>query len=100
MSCVDDEQFNNTLEEQTLKLNKGDICILFTDGVNEAINERNEEFSFNNLKLFVQNYILKGKELNNTASDVTLEIVNQLNKFKGNIESNDDITIVTIVYTG
>ncbi len=100
LSCVDDEQFNNTLEEQTLKLNKGDICILFTDGVNEAINERNEEFSFNNLKLFVQNYILKGKELNNTASDVTLEIVNQLNKFKGNIESNDDITIVTIVYTG
>ena len=91
-------RFNELLEEQKLKMNKGDICVLFTDGVNEAMNSKKEQYDFERLRLLLQNYQLPNK--GNKAQNLTMEIVNQVDKFRENSEVNDDIAIISIIYDG
>ena len=41
---VKDFSFADKIEECTLKMNKNDFCVLFTDGLNELRNEKDEEY--------------------------------------------------------
>ena len=79
-------------------MKKGDICVLFTDGVNEAMNSKKEQYDFERLRLLLQNYQLPNK--GNKAQNLTMEIVNQVDKFRENSEVNDDIAIISIIYDG
>jgi sigma-B regulation protein RsbU (phosphoserine phosphatase) len=82
--------FEKSLVEEEVKLSPGQIYAFFTDGVTEAMNERNELFGDENL-----NAILKNKSKARSV-DIVNEIWNSVQSFRGEAEVNDDMTMVVV----
>jgi serine phosphatase RsbU (regulator of sigma subunit)/HAMP domain-containing protein len=74
-----------------LSLKKGDLLFLYTDGVTEARNVDEEEFGVSGLKKFLAKP--RGKD---PAKDLMAEITN----FSRHSNQHDDITAVSIEFTG
>ncbi|MBN2159694.1 MAG: SpoIIE family protein phosphatase [Spirochaetes bacterium] len=76
-----------------VKLNVGDIVVLYTDGVTEMRNEQGEEFGIQRLnKLVVENNNLNPEEF------VQL-LVAELEKFRGEEPPHDDTTMLVLKRT-
>ena len=76
--------------EESLQLNHGDTLVMFTDGVNEAINSSNEEFG--NARL---DNIIRG--LSNASSQQIIESVKDgIKEFVDGAEQSDDITMLVL----
>jgi len=82
--------FEKSLVEEEVKLSPGQIYAFFTDGVTEAMNEKNELFGDENL-----NAILKNKS-KARSSDIVNEIWSSVRSFRGEAEVNDDMTMVVV----
>jgi serine phosphatase RsbU (regulator of sigma subunit) len=82
--------FEKSLVEEKVKLSSGQIYAFFTDGVTEAMNEKNELFGDENL-----NKILKNKS-KASSSEVLNEIWSSIQSFRGEAEVNDDMTMVVV----
>lgn len=82
--------FNNTLREVNMQLIAGDILVLYTDGITEAINKKEEEFGLINLL-----DAIRISSRGNAASIVN-NIVERINRFTGNIPQQDDLTLVVL----
>lgn len=82
--------FDKSLVEEEVKLNPGQTYAFFTDGVTEAMNERNELFGDENL-----NTILKNKT-NARSIEIINEIWSSIKTFRGDAEVNDDMTMVVV----
>ena len=82
--------FEKSLIEEEVKLSPGQIYAFFTDGITEAMNERNELFGDENL-----NSILKNKTKVRSA-DIVNEIWHSIKTFRGEAEVNDDMTMVVV----
>ncbi|MEO8169048.1 MAG: PP2C family protein-serine/threonine phosphatase, partial [bacterium] len=68
-------------------IGKGERILLYTDGVTEAVNERNELYdSFMPLKQFIQ------KTQSPTAEHFIQELIADIRRFCGNASQADDIT--------
>jgi serine phosphatase RsbU (regulator of sigma subunit) len=77
-------------EETHVSLNQGDRVVFYTDGVVEAMNDREELYGFERLSSSVQ----EGRDL---AADVLLEkLMADVTHFVGGVEQHDDITIVVV----
>ncbi len=76
-------------EERVLE--KGSRLILYTDGVTEAENARQQLYGEDRLLTFA-NAIQKEKD----SKAVTDELLQDIKEFTGDAEQNDDITILTI----
>jgi sigma-B regulation protein RsbU (phosphoserine phosphatase) len=77
-------------EEKEITLRQGDILVLFTDGVTEAVNRRNEMFGQERLaKLVVENKNLSAKELINKIEQSVLEFGEGQPQF-------DDLTLLAV----
>lgn len=73
-----------------IMLSKGDIMLLFTDGVSEAMNASGDQYSENRL-------IEKVTELkNNSAHDIARTIIEDVQKFSSKSKYSDDKTIVVV----
>jgi len=69
---------------------KNDIIIQTTDGIDEAMNSKDEEFGTERLnKAILKNTGKSPQELING-------VIDELNNFTGNIEQHDDITIIAV----
>lgn len=80
----------STYEEDELKLNSGDLVVVFSDGITEAMNENNEVFSLEKLNEIVkENAELSANELHDT-------IYNAVKTHAQNAEQSDDITLLII----
>ena len=78
------------LEENPIKLSEGDALILFTDGIHEARNEREEEYGMERLANIVP-------ELSkNDATSMANSIIEDVMKFVGNAEQYDDMTLLVL----
>lgn len=74
--------------EKTIQLQEGDLLVLYTDGVTEAVNRQNQEFGRERLATL-------GRQLNRMpARQVVQEIRQGLGKFSEGKPFADDITIV------
>ena len=82
--------FDKSLIEEEVKLSPGQIYAFFTDGVTEAMNERNELFGDDKL-----NAILKNKSKIRSA-EIVNEIWHSVKSFRGEAEINDDMTMVVV----
>jgi len=77
-------------ESETIQLEKGDIVVLFTDGVTEAKNRNDEEFSDQKLES-----LLCRKSF--TSSQEILELIKgEIDKFVSGEPQSDDITMITL----
>jgi sigma-B regulation protein RsbU (phosphoserine phosphatase) len=84
------ELFADSLEEKEIPIKPHDIFIFSSDGVNEAMNEKNEFFGYEKVI-----EILKRKDNANSDEIVSLT-VQSLEKFRGIKDPNDDITLVVM----
>lgn len=88
ISC--DPLFNNSLKEVSFQMHPGDIIVLYTDGITEAVNDKREEFGLTNLLEAIK------ISSSGTASDIVNNIVERINRFTGDMPQRDDITLVVM----
>jgi len=83
-------RFENNLKEMEIKLNNNDIITLFTDGINESINEHLEEFGYEKLeKIITENSHL-------TAEEISNKIISSISIYTKDSSQRDDITLVIL----
>jgi sigma-B regulation protein RsbU (phosphoserine phosphatase) len=85
---------NFEYEEESIKLKKGDIIIFYTDGVTEALNLSEKEFSEDKLVKLVQSI----KDL--SADEIKNSIYQELLNFTEEVCQYDDITLLVLKVTG
>lgn len=86
MGVMDDAQYT----QDTVQMAKGDLLILYTDGITEAENAQLEMFDVERLK----KVILTSREL--PSGDIIQKILNAVRTFTGNQPQSDDITLMVI----
>ena len=84
------EIFDSTLVEEELKLTQGQIFAFFTDGITEAMNEKQEFFGEENLSSLIKN------KSSHRSTELMDEIWQSVNAFRGSAEVNDDMTMVIV----
>lgn len=75
-------------KQARVKLNPGDIVILYTDGVTEMRNEHKEEYGLQR----VHKLLLENNKLN--ASEFIDLLVNDVETFRGDTPPHDDMTVL------
>ncbi len=78
-------------ENVAYRLGKGDILLLQTDGIYEAMNKKREEFSLERVK----ESLIKYSSLEN-ANAITENIIKDVNNFVNGARQHDDMTLITI----
>lgn len=81
-------------EEETLKLDPGDVVIVFSDGVSEAMNEAEEEYTDDRLLAAVEAH--RGK----APQELLTGLLADVRRFCGRATPNDDVTMVVVRYDG
>lgn len=81
------------IEEQTIEIAPGDILLLYTDGVTEAINADYEEYGLARLEA---TFIQAVSQVETTIQSITDAILADVHQFVGNTDQYDDITLVVI----
>jgi sigma-B regulation protein RsbU (phosphoserine phosphatase) len=89
-----DAKFEALLEEQVLPLREGDLFVLFTDGVTEAMNERADLFGEARLCRVVETHAhLAPRQLGD-------RILDEVAQFVGSADRHDDLTMVIVRIEG
>jgi sigma-B regulation protein RsbU (phosphoserine phosphatase) len=89
-----DPSFNNCIKEVSFQIYPGDIIVMYTDGITESINEKQEEFGTTNLMDAVR---ISNKE---SAEDIVKNIIERVSRFTGDIPQRDDLTLVVLKLKG
>ncbi|OGF51254.1 MAG: hypothetical protein A2231_07025 [Candidatus Firestonebacteria bacterium RIFOXYA2_FULL_40_8] len=90
MGLVSQGVFEGSLEVKEFGVNKGDLIVLYTDGVNEAMNAQREEYGFDRL---IQT---SSDSRTLTAKEVLEVLKTSIQGFTGDTQQSDDMTIITI----
>lgn len=77
-------------KQETHSFNKGEFIFMFTDGLNESINKKEEEFSYN----CIEETLEKSKKL--PLNEVINSMNESLNAFVGEVEQFDDVTMLIV----
>jgi sigma-B regulation protein RsbU (phosphoserine phosphatase) len=77
-------------QEERVQLRSGDLLLMFSDGITEAMNDQEVEFGEERLiKLLTANY--------NLSPELLLEkILTEVSAFTGGVPQQDDMTLVAI----
>ena len=85
-----DMGFYECLQEKKIPVNSGDILLLYSDGITEAMNSRNNLFDLSRLKSAL-------KESAHFSAEKIIEGINyRLDEFIESVELHDDVTMVAI----
>lgn len=90
LGMAGEENFKNVTEEVVLKLEKGDVLVLYTDGLTEAQNKLDEFYEEERLFNVVKH------EKTKSANDLRDYIVKDVRTFTGDAIQYDDMTLVVI----
>jgi serine phosphatase RsbU (regulator of sigma subunit) len=82
--------FEESLEEIELKYNPNEIYTFFSDGISEAMNEHNDLYGMDELTQVIKTNRTK------PVKEIMNEVICSIEKFRGQREQNDDITIVLV----
>ena len=77
-------------QETELQLSPGDRLLFYTDGIVEAMNDKDEIFGFERLLSVVQ----QSKFLD--ADSLLKQVLNEVNAFAGNVSQHDDLTVIAV----
>lgn len=83
-----------TFEQEQVMLEKGDVLLVFSDGVTEAMNEKNDEFGDDHLVSLVRNR--HGQD----PKRVLEELAREVKKFTGDALQSDDVTMMVVRFDG
>lgn len=93
IGMVPSEVFDVVIEDKTIPFNRGDIAVLYTDGVTESANDEGQEFSDQRLAETVK--VLR----NRSAHDLNEGLVQTVERYTGSSEFADDLTLITVKHT-
>ena len=82
------EQFS--YEEETISIEPGNLLVIYSDGVTEAMNMEEEEFGEERLEAVIR------ENLDKTPGELVDNMLSSIRKFSGEAPQMDDITIVII----
>ena len=82
--------FEDLIEEDTLAISSGDVVVLFTDGVSEAMNEADDMFGEERLSRLVEEHVKLGVE------ELRERILTEVATFVGTASQHDDMTLVLL----
>lgn len=85
--------FASSIEEHTIQLREGDVCVLYTDGVTEA-RFGDEEFGYSRLMETVMH------AHTDSAVNIKHHVLNTIKKFTDEQASHDDLTLVVLKWRG
>lgn len=87
------EQFSKFLKVHQIKINKGDFFFFYTDGVNEAMNDKKEEFGYNRLMKII-NY-----DSHLAAAEFAKILDEQITRHTKNAaQQSDDISFIVMKF--
>ncbi|MBP9192074.1 MAG: serine/threonine-protein phosphatase [Ignavibacteria bacterium] len=82
--------FENSLEEFYINTAKDDVLLFYSDGLTEAMNDRNSEFGIDKVKELL---LTNSQE---SAEEIKNEILSAIYKFRGYAEVHDDLTMIIL----
>jgi sigma-B regulation protein RsbU (phosphoserine phosphatase) len=85
--------FDRVLQDHTLKLDKGDCLVLYTDGVTEALDAAGAEYGLENMVQAIR------ESASNGPTAVLQRLTDELQSFVGGHPQHDDITLIAISKT-
>ncbi len=83
-------EIDNFLHEKEIRLNAGDNVVLYTDGLTEAQNAQQQQYSVERLIRLIQ------ANVQHSAQDLVNLVVDDVQQHMGEQESQDDITLLII----
>jgi serine phosphatase RsbU (regulator of sigma subunit) len=84
------DMFSRVLEEMTLPLGNGDLFVLYTDGISEAMNPEGDCFGDARLA------DLAREHADLSSSDLRERILGEVHRFAGSAAQHDDMTMVLV----
>lgn len=93
LGMVPTELFEMVIQEVTIPFRKGDLLLLYTDGITETTNQSNIEFS--NARLADAIRLLHDR----SAEELNNGLVEAVSRFAGTKQAHDDITLLSIKHT-
>ncbi len=94
LGMVPDEIFSAVIEDRVEAFDRGDVLVLYTDGITEAPNEEDKEFSGHRLADAVRTLH------NRDVREMNDGILEQVHRFAGSTAQRDDLTLVTVKRRG
>jgi serine phosphatase RsbU (regulator of sigma subunit) len=82
--------FSSGLEEKTMPIKSGDVLLLYSDGIPEAMNSKNHLFELSRLESALK------ESANFTAEKIVERINHRLGEFVQSEEFHDDVTMVAV----
>jgi serine phosphatase RsbU (regulator of sigma subunit) len=86
----DPDEFKKRITSEKLKLKKGDLLFIYTDGITEAMNEKREQYGEAKLVDFIKKY----NHL--PVSDFKRRLNDEVTSFTKGYPQSDDITFVVV----
>lgn len=86
------EDNRNHVEKKQVRLEEGDILVLYTDGINEAKNSKQEDYGLARLTQTIERTIREGI----SSRELFTEIVTDVSHFMGGEAQKDDMTLIVI----
>lgn len=90
LGMVRSRDYEKYIHTYTLPYHRGDMLVLFTDGITEARNAAGEEFGYDRLKAAVENISFE------SLKDMQQHLLRQLYEYTGSDEINDDYTTMIV----
>ena len=84
------EKFDELLEEQRIDLNVGDVVVLYTDGISEAMNADSDLFGEARLSEIVEEHGHLG------SAELRERILREIESFVGDADQHDDMTMILL----
>ncbi|HQR40138.1 MAG TPA: PP2C family protein-serine/threonine phosphatase, partial [Blastocatellia bacterium] len=96
LGCASPATFKSTTRAETVSVAPGDLVLLYTDGVTEAMDLNSDEYGEARLIALAKRLSISGA----TAAAVIDTILADVNAFVGRAPQHDDITLVAIRVAG
>ena len=93
VGMVDEAMFDAAIADRTVPFGPGDALVLYTDGLTEAANDEDHEFS--GARLADAARALLGR----SAAEINAGILDVVRRFTGKDRHRDDLTLVTVKRT-
>ena len=92
LGMVRNKSYSNFIQSNEFGYQSGDIMVLYTDGITEAKDTRNEEFGYDRLATVVQ------EVKDSSAKQIQEHMINRLYEFSGTDNINDDYTTMIVKF--
>ncbi|MFP4089492.1 MAG: SpoIIE family protein phosphatase, partial [Cyclobacteriaceae bacterium] len=92
LGIIRNENYNDFIEVSKLNFQPGDVVLLYTDGVTEATNNKNEQYGYERLKHFLESKSQK------KAHVIRQELLDELFTFCNGSVLDDDYTALIIKF--